>query len=97
MSLARSGLGGAGTQTAALGFAGYKGGSPVNSGATESWNGSIWTNLPSMTTVRHNLGSAGTQAAALGFGGNAGSPGTTATEEWTGEVATAGSKTLTTS
>jgi hypothetical protein len=40
------------------------------------------------------MGSSGNQTGALAFGGEAT---TTATEKYTGEVATAGSKTLTTS
>jgi hypothetical protein len=62
------------------------------------WN--FWSNLPSMSTARRSLMDAGTQSAALAFGGYTGSSPSnylTATEEWTGEVATAGSKTLTTS
>jgi len=51
-----------------------------------------------MATARSYLGSAnaGSQTLALGFGGES-LPARTFTEEWTGEVATAGSKTLTTS
>ena len=47
-----------------------------------------------MSTARQGLYGTGTQSSALGFGG---SPAVTTTEEWTSEVATAGSKTLTTS
>jgi hypothetical protein len=92
--------GGTGIQTAGLAFGGN--GNGPSSGpfplqtVTESYNGTSWTNLPNMTTARGGMASAGTQTAALGAGGYT----TTAvatTEEWTGEVATATSKTLTTS
>jgi hypothetical protein len=43
------------------------------------------------------LQDAGTQTAGLAFAGNPGPAVTNVTEEWTGEIATAGSKTLTTS
>jgi hypothetical protein len=49
-----------------------------------------------MTTARYGLGGAGTQASALAFGGFT-TAAVATTESWTGEVATAGSKTLTTS
>jgi hypothetical protein len=55
-------------------------------------------NLPSMGTARYGIGSAGIQTAGLAIGGRTGPSTTNAiTEEWTGEVATANSKTLTTS
>jgi hypothetical protein len=86
-------LGGAGTNTAALAFGG---GGPT--GATEQYNGTAWSNLPSMTTARTDSSSAnaGTQSATLAAGGSTPTA-SSATESWTGEVATAGSKTLTTS
>jgi hypothetical protein len=84
MTLARSTIGGAGTQTAALAFGGYDGALPPNTGATEEYDGTSWTTNPaSMNTARGYLAGAGTQASALAFGG--GSPAiTAATEEWTG-------------
>ena len=61
-------LGGAGTQTAGLGFGGGEGanpGAPV-SNVTASWNGSTWTNLPAtLSTAREGGSSAGSQASAL--------------------------------
>jgi hypothetical protein len=53
MGTARYGLGGCGTQTAALGFGGYL--SPGNTAATESYDGSSWTSVNSMNTARRNL------------------------------------------
>jgi hypothetical protein len=87
-----SGFASFGTQGAAF----KAGGNPLT-GATESWNGTAWSNLPSMTTARYNVVGAGIQTAGLAIGGDAGAGFLTNTEEWTGEVATANSKTLTTS
>ena len=73
MATARKALGGTGTETAALGFAGYATpGSYTN--ITEEYNGSSWTNGGNMATARVGLGSAGTQTAGLGFGGQLGAP-----------------------
>jgi hypothetical protein len=95
INTARGAGAGAGIQTAGIIFNGQSApGAYPNS--VESYNGSIWTNLPAMSTARRTLAGAGTQAAAIGFGGDTPTI-TTATEEWTGEVATANSKTLTTS
>ena len=84
MNTARRGLGGAGTQTSALGFGGF---ATAATGATELWNGTSWTNNPnSLGTGRYNLGAAGTQTAGLGFGGYTGAPpdSVVSTEEFTG-------------
>jgi hypothetical protein len=64
----KQGLGGAGTQTAALAFGGSD---PVAiTGATEEYDGSTWTSNPTgLNTARYLLASAGTQTAALAFGG----------------------------
>jgi hypothetical protein len=50
-----------------------------------------------MSTARGGIGGLGTQTLALGFGGY--NPGSyyANTEEWTGDIGTANSKTLTTS
>ena len=81
LNTGRQALGGAGTQTAALGFGGQ---TPSNSAATESWNGTSWTTLPAtMNTARRNLSGCGTQTSALAFGGYATAP-TGATELWNG-------------
>jgi hypothetical protein len=72
MITARSGLGGVGTQNAALGFGGT---TTLNSptSATEAYNGTSWSANSNMITGRVGFGSTlagvGTQNAALGFGG----------------------------
>ncbi len=80
MNTARNSLGGAGTQTAALGFAGQ----PPNTGATESYNGTNWTEVSDMAS-RNGVGSTGTQTSAIAFGGEGGSPNPkNETELWNG-------------
>jgi hypothetical protein len=54
MGTARSNLGGAGTQTAALGFGGY--GPAPAVGDTEEYDGSTWTAGGSLNTARRYLG-----------------------------------------
>jgi hypothetical protein len=82
MNTARRALGGAGTQTEALAFGGYD---TANTGATEEYDGTNWTNNPTgLNTVRRELASAGTQTAALAFGGDAPTGNSTATEEYDG-------------
>lgn len=76
------------TSTAAIAM----GGSPNTSAA--SWNGTSWTNLPSLASGRTDGVAFGTQALAIYAGGY---PNIATTEEWTAEVETANSKTLTTS
>jgi len=44
-------------------------GSPNNTGKTESWGGTNWTEVNDMNTVRQDGGGFGTQTSALGFGG----------------------------
>jgi hypothetical protein len=72
LNTARSLLAGAGasTQTAGLVFGGNPG--PTQTGVTESYNGTSWTNSPSSIPARQQLGGAGTQTAALAFGGYGG-------------------------
>jgi hypothetical protein len=61
----------------------FGGGSPPYTGATESYDGSSWTELNDLNDPRIALGGAGTATAALAFGGD--SPGyPTATESWDG-------------
>ena len=89
MGSGRYALGGAGSQTAALGFAGYA--SPPPPGysegqKTEEYNGSGWATGGNLTgAARYYIGGCGTQTAGLAFGGN--SPGTgrsALTEEYDG-------------
>ena len=59
-----------GTQTAGLMFTGRTGPGPVNTQATEEWDGSTWTasnNYPAGMVFAQG---AGTQTAAVGFGGD---------------------------
>ena len=93
LATARSGLRGAGTQTAALAF---------NATATEEYDGSAWTSGGSMGNAEGGLAGAGTQTAALAFGGRqtdvVASPATVTisiiykqtTEEYNGSTWTAG-------
>ena len=52
----------------------------------ETWDGTSWTEVANMSTGRHEGGGCGTYAAGLVVGGVAI---TTATEEWTGDYASA--------
>jgi hypothetical protein len=82
MNTARQHLAGAGIQTAALAFGGYASG-PLNTAATEEYDGTNWSSVNSMNTARETLAGAGTQTAGLGFGGY--DPALTgATEEYDG-------------
>jgi hypothetical protein len=87
-------MGSAGTQTSAIVFGG--GEPPSSKGIAEQYNGTSWSSLPSMSTARSRLSGTGTQSSALATGGYL-PPTSSSTEEWTTEIATAGSKTLTTS
>ena len=85
LTTARYQLGGAGTQTAGLGF----GGNPPTSGnnATEEYDGSSWTNGGNLGTARRAVEGNGTQTAGLAVGGH---PGRTDTEEYDGSSWTSG-------
>ena len=99
MNTARTGGAGAGTQTAALAFGGANS-SPSTVGITESWDGNNWISSPSLATARVSIGGTGTQTAALAASGrpSTGSPtGSVLTEEFTGEIVTTNTKTITTS
>ena len=74
-------LGGAGTQTDAVGFGG-----DGSLAATETWNGTSWTETTNMATGRGDLTGFGTGSLALAAGGRP--PTTGATEEWTNPVYT---------
>ena len=68
LNTARSSLGGAGTQTAGLGFGGYT--YPNNrSVASEEYNGSSWTEGDNLNQSRANVGGLGLQTAAIAYGG----------------------------
>ena len=80
-------LSGAGVQTAALGFGGYRSGTFQT--ATEEYDGSSWTAGGALATARGSMGGNGTQIAALAVTGAPLSPGTQ-TEEYNGSSWTAG-------
>jgi hypothetical protein len=94
-------MGAAGIQTAGLAFGGDRFPPPAATitvtNATESWNGSVWTNVNSMNTSRFNLAGAGTLTAAVAIGGAPG-PGaiTGATETWNGTSWTSNPNSLST-
>jgi hypothetical protein len=75
-----------GTQTAALIFGGFPG--PVNT-ASESYNGTSWTNTPNLASGKSAITGFGTQTAALGAGGTP-APGTTTVQSWNGSSWTIG-------
>mgnify|MGYP003133172479 CR=1 FL=1 len=74
-----------GTTTAGLIFGGNPQSSPYAGNASESWNGSVWTETNALNTAVRCEGGAGTSTAAAKFGGYyTGSSVTTATEEFNG-------------
>ena len=88
LNTARKSIGGAGTQTAALGFGGNPGSSPYTTNATELYNGTSWTTSPgTLNTSRGVPVSGGTQTSAIAAtdDGNG-----VATETWNGTSWTSG-------
>ena len=67
----------AGTQTAAL----FAGGEPPNTGKTEIYDGTTWTEVADLQAVKWSPGGFGTTTAAVAAGGN---PTTATTETWNG-------------
>jgi hypothetical protein len=68
LNTARNIAGGAGTQTAALGFGNYL--PPATGGAqTESWDGTSWTELNDLNVARGYFSGNGTQTSALAVDG----------------------------
>ncbi len=67
-------MGGAGTQTAALGIGGNSNpGSPpydIKLGITEAYNGTSWTEVNDLNTARRAMYQFGTPTAAVGAGGD---------------------------
>jgi hypothetical protein len=71
---------------------------PGFTGATELYDGNVWTSAPPLATARGFMAGSGSQAAALTFGGASAPPARSAnTEEFTGPQTTATASTLTTS
>ena len=68
LNTARYGLGGAGTLTAGVVFAGHEN-PPDNSGKTEEYDGTDWSEQNDMNTGRRNPGGFGIQTAAVACGG----------------------------
>ena len=86
LNTARSTLGGAGTQNAALAFGGYGGYT-----ATEEYNGTSWSGGGNMQCKFDYGGGVGTQTAALAFGGyNTSTYCYQATEEYNGNTWSSG-------
>ena len=83
LNTARRTLAGSGTDNT-IGIA-FGGGTPTNTGATETWNGSSWTEDGDLNTARNAMASSSGvgSTSALASGGNTGTI-TGATEEWTG-------------
>ena len=69
LNQARSGMAGAGTQTAALGFGGAAPPGNPTYVLTEQYDGTSWTEVNDMNTARSFMGRSGTQTSALGFAG----------------------------
>ena len=79
LNTARSGLAGAGTQTAGLAF----GGQP-STAITESYNGSAWTEVNDLNTARYTGAGFGTSTAAIYASGYNGTANVTNVESWDG-------------
>ena len=81
LNTARGSSGGAGLQTSGLIFGGYNADATAAVAITEAYNGSSWTEVADLNTVRNNFGAqAGTQTAALAAGGSGGAK----TDIWDG-------------
>ena len=74
---------GSGTSTSAIGFGGN---TPPNNytGATETWNGTSWTEVNDLNTAREAAAASGTSTANLAFGGYNPSTWVANTETWNG-------------
>jgi hypothetical protein len=79
LNTARSGIGGCGTQTAAIAFGGYSTTVVAN---TEIWNGTSWTEVNDLNTAREKPAASGTQTVALSMGGDP--PASALNEFWNG-------------
>ena len=66
LNLGRSGLGGAGIQTAVAAFGGYN---TAVKDETEQYNGSSWTEVGDLNTAKYKMGDTGTTTAAMSAGG----------------------------
>jgi hypothetical protein len=90
LNTGRTGLAGAGSQTAALAFGGTVAtpSTPQNpyKNESEEYNGTSWTEGNNLNQARSNIGGNGTQTAALGYGGlpGSGQSATANSEEYNG-------------
>ena len=80
-------ISGTGIQTAALSFGGDAAGTLDK---VESYDGTTWTTITSLPSVRYSCARAGTQTAALCIGGDNGGPIINNTEFWNGSSWAAG-------
>ena len=69
LNTARVQNGGAGNQTSALTFLGYRQPPDSYTNVSESWSGSVWTNTPSANTARGAAAGFGVNTAAVAAGG----------------------------
>jgi len=89
MNTARSQIAGMGIVTAALAAGGYQYGPNAYTAVAEEYDGSTWTNIPSMPVTLGFRSGAGTTTAGLAIAGHDNtSP--TSTSEWNGSAWTAG-------
>ena len=91
LNLARYGLRGLGTQTAAVAVGGQKSGTPTAITNCENYDGTSWTNTGAMNVAREEAGVFGIQTAGVACGGFNGAPltETNATENFDGSSWTA--------
>jgi len=87
LNAGRGFLGGAGIQTAALGFGGYTGGNVNN---VEEYDGSSWTAANVFPSSTRQMGGNGLQTAALSTGGTTTGPSISTTVEYDGTNWTSG-------
>jgi len=87
LNTGRGFLGGAGIQTAALGFGGYAGGNVNN---VEEYDGSSWTAANVFPSSTRQMGGNGLQTAALSTGGTTTGPSISTTVEYDGTNWTSG-------
>ena len=83
MNTGRASAGGAGTQTAGLGFGGV---TPPQTDKTESYNGSSWTEVADLQQTGTKLEGFGTSTAAIACGGDISSSYSDRSETWNGSA-----------
>ena len=83
MNTGRASAGGAGTQTAGLGFGGV---TPPETDKTESYNGSTWTEVADLQQTGTKLDGFGTSTAAIACGGDISNSYSDRSETWNGSA-----------